>query len=79
MEESIINLKITYDADTDSAYLYLDDIREGEISETFACDDLPDVVKGDINLDFDKDGKLKGIEIIAVSKVLPLKLGRIQP
>ncbi len=64
-------VKVTYDKEADAAYIYLDDISQDEVSETFTCDDLPPTVKGDINLDFDSKGILRGIEILGASKVLP--------
>jgi uncharacterized protein YuzE len=64
-------LHYTYDNEVDASYLYLRDIANGEVADTHTCINLPDSVKGEINLDFDKDGKLVGIEILDASKVLP--------
>ena len=64
-------LEISYDEETDNAYIYLSKIGQGEITETITYDDLPSNIKGDINLDFDKNGMLRGIEIIGAKKVLP--------
>lgn len=63
-------IKFTYDAEADAVYIPLSQIGEGEIVETIPLDDLPANIKGDINLDFDKNGKLRGIEILYASEVL---------
>jgi uncharacterized protein YuzE len=66
-------MKITYDDSVDAAYIYLaDDIKLGGVARTYSCD--PVEVKGQINLDFDADGRLVGIEVLAASKRLPKAL-----
>lgn len=62
-------MKITYDKNVDAAYIYLKDIRSGEVAKTYPCD--PVEVNGEINLDFDNEGRLLGIEILNASKKLP--------
>lgn len=63
-------MKIEYDSRTDSAYIYLKNkIANGEVKKTFLCDPLE--VRGMINLDFDKNGVLIGIEVEDASKMLP--------
>ncbi len=60
-------MKFTYDKDTDAAYIYLDDsIKEREAKKTIELND-------NIILDFDKNGKLIGIEILDASKTLNQK------
>lgn len=76
MREANIVLKITYEQDTDMAYVYLEDINPGEVSMTLTLDEYEE---GDINLDFNNSGVLKGIEIANASKVLPASfLAKIQ-
>jgi len=63
-------MKITYDARTDSAYIQLaDDIGAGGVASTYPCD--PAQVGGEINLDFNAEGRLVGIEVMDGSKKLP--------
>lgn len=62
-------MKVEYDKSGDSAYIYFREIGPGEVSSTYPCNPLE--VNGMINLDFDKDGMLIGIEVIDASKKLP--------
>ena len=63
-------MKVTYDRSVDAAYIYLaDDIGEGCVKKTYACD--PDEVGGVINLDFDEDGRMVGVEVLGASHHLP--------
>ena len=63
-------MKITYDKSVDAAYIYLiDEIRPSAVKRTYSCD--PVEVNGEINLDFDADDRLIGIEILGASKRLP--------
>ena len=48
---------------------YLVDIPPGGVKHTYPCD--PQEVKGMINLDFDEEGRLLGIEVLDASKKLP--------
>ena len=66
-------MKIVYDADVDAAYIYLaEQIDAGGVARTV----MVDAVARDamINLDFDHDGRLVGIEVMDASKHLPLEL-----
>lgn len=66
-------MKITYSRSADAAYIYIvDDIKRGGVEKTYSCD--PIEVDGMINLDFDKNGKLIGMEILGASKKLPIGL-----
>ena len=66
-------MRVDYSKNSDSAYIYLkDNIGDGEVKMTYPCDPLD--VNGMINLDFDKDGKLIGIEVLDASKKLPKEL-----
>ena len=67
-----MNLKLTYDAAVDAAYLYLVPFQPGNAKKTYACD--PDEVGGQIQLDFDEGGRLIGIEVLDASHLLPADL-----
>ncbi len=57
-------MKLEYDKLADAAYLYLKyPLKEGEAKSTVQ-------LKPHITLDFDKRGKLLGVEILDASKVL---------
>jgi len=61
-------MKISYDKKVDSAYIYLKHpIEKGEAKKTIELND-------NIILDFDKDKKLIGIEVLSASKVLSKKV-----
>lgn len=65
-------MKITYDQEADAAYIYLKSDAEkvgAWVSKTYPCD--PEEVGGMINLDFDAEGRLGGVEILDASKKLP--------
>ena len=60
-------MKLTYDEAADAAYLYLKPIAMGEAAKTV-------VGEGDaegVNLDFDAEGRLIGIEILDARERLP--------
>lgn len=60
-------MKFEYDKEADTAYIYLEDfIEDGQVKKTIELND-------NIILDFDKDGKLLGIEILNASKILNQK------
>lgn len=57
-------MKLTYDKQADAAYVYIKDkIKAGEAARTLCATES-------INLDFDKQGKLLGVEILDASKML---------
>ena len=57
-------MRFEYDKESDAAYIYLEDsIEDGEAEKTIELND-------NIIVDFDKNGKLLGIEILDASKVL---------
>lgn len=65
-------MKITHDREADAAYVQLaSEIRAGEVANTYTCDPAE---AGMINLDFDEEGRLLGIEVLSASKVLPPEL-----
>ena len=60
-------MKFEYDRDVDAAYIYLQHpIKDGEVKNTVELDN--------INLDYDKDGKLVGIEILNASRLISRKI-----
>ena len=64
---------LEYDASVDAAYIYLvDEILIGGAERTVPVD--PIAVAGQINLDFDSEGRLIGIEVLDASKLLPRQL-----
>ena len=66
-------MNIKYDATVDAAYIYLVEfIASGGVAKTYPCD--PSEVGGEINLDFDSEGRPIGIEVLDASKMLPAGL-----
>jgi uncharacterized protein YuzE len=66
-------MRVTYDRSADAAYIELGDFRKPpptwpRADWTYPCD--PAVVKGMINVDFDSEGRLIGVEVIDASKKL---------
>jgi len=60
-------MKFEYDKEVDAAYIYLESpLKEGAVKKTIELND-------NIILDFDKEGKLIGIEVLDASKVLNKK------
>ena len=58
-------MHITYDKSADAAYIYLierKDIKPGWVKQTYPCDTTE--IDEMINLDFDSQGHLGGIEIL---------------
>lgn len=58
-------MKVTHDKEADIVNVYFKEIEAGEISYS-----VP-VANDHIILDFDKNGKLLGFEVLAPSKYLP--------
>ncbi len=68
MKEKIVNMKVTYDKDSNAAYIYIkDEISEGEVKKSLPVDD-------NIILDFDSGDQLIGIEVLSADKVMPKDL-----
>ena len=57
-------MKVEYDKEADAAYIYLKKIGAGEGKKNIELNE-------EIILDFDKNRKLVGIEILNASKVMP--------
>ena len=61
-------MKLEYDKEADAAYIYIDDpIEDGGVKKTIELNE-------NIILDFDKNNKLIGVEILDASKVLKKKV-----
>jgi uncharacterized protein YuzE len=59
-------MRVTYDPETKAAYIYLKyPLSWGEAART-----VPDVAPG-VNLDFDADGHLIGIELLSPNRLHP--------
>jgi uncharacterized protein YuzE len=66
-------MKMSYDRSVDAAYIQVAaQIEAGGVAKTYPCDPLE--VGGEINLDFDAEGRLIGIEVLDASKKLPPEL-----
>jgi len=61
--------RFTYDKSVDAAYIKLTGAEVGDAKKTYACD--PGEVGGTINLDFDAEGRLLGIEVLDAKSKLP--------
>jgi len=61
-------MRVEYDEEADAAYFYVEyPIQTGSVKKTLQ-------VNEDINIDFDKNGKILGIEILSAKKLLMPKL-----
>ncbi|NKG22879.1 DUF2283 domain-containing protein [Paeniglutamicibacter terrestris] len=67
-------MKITYDKQADAAYIMIaDHIHDGEAAIQLHSIETPGG-KGEVTLDFDRNGKLLGMEILGAEQVLQLEL-----
>ena len=73
-------MKITYDKQADAAYVMIADrIQDGEAAIQLHSIETPGG-KGEVTLDFDRNGKLLGMEILGAAQVLhPEVLARTEP
>ncbi len=69
--ENTKEIHYSYDASVDASYISLTQVRDGEVNATYPCDNLPASVSGQIFLDFDKSGRLLGIEVLGGKDILP--------
>lgn len=65
-------MRVTLDKSSDAAMIYLTEIPPGSVAETCVCD--AEASAAGVNLDFDSDGRLIGIEVIPASLGLPVEL-----
>lgn len=71
MKYTDTTIRFSYDNEIDAAYITLtDQIEDGEAVDTITVGTEDDRVQSMVNLDFDKDGRLLGIEILDANKVL---------
>ncbi|GGW38459.1 hypothetical protein GCM10010503_13280 [Streptomyces lucensis JCM 4490] len=64
------DVRVTYDGTADAAYVYFTDPRtRARSAHMYACD--PAGVDGMINLDFDAQGRLIGVEVLGAASKLP--------
>ncbi|NGO76305.1 DUF2283 domain-containing protein [Streptomyces sp. YC504] len=64
------DIRVTYDKTVDAAYVYLTEPQARvKSARMYPCD--PVDVDGMINLDFDEQGRLIGIEVLAAGSKLP--------
>lgn len=62
-------MHLEYTDDVDAAYLNLvEEIGAGGVAMTYPCD--PIAVNGQINLDFDAEGRLVGLEVLDASRLM---------
>ncbi|MCP3996471.1 MAG: DUF2283 domain-containing protein [bacterium] len=66
------NIRVSHDAKADAVYISLREIGVGEVANTVPSD--PQQVDGMINLDFDDEDRLVGIEILDAKSKLPREL-----
>ena len=67
MNESSNPFRITYDTEVDAAYIYLRDILPGGVARTIPIE----LARGYVNIDFDAEDRMVGIEILGARAVLP--------
>lgn len=68
-------MRVRYDAEVDAAYITLveREVAQGEAAQQSDLITTPDG-RGTLIADFDADGRLLGIEVLAASAVLPPEL-----
>jgi uncharacterized protein YuzE len=62
-------VRVEYDQEVDAAYIYLAEIEPGRVATTVPG--WPGTEAFMINLDFDQEGRLLGIEVMGASSKLP--------
>ncbi|WP_170037415.1 DUF2283 domain-containing protein [Georgenia soli] len=73
MIERDVAMATTFDAEADAAYIYLaGESPVGGVTRTVVVEDQR--VAGMVNLDFDSDGRLVGVEVVGAMDVLPQSL-----
>jgi uncharacterized protein YuzE len=65
-------MRLTYDPSIDAAYIYFGEIGHGGVKYTYTAS--PEISTDMINLDFDGDGRLVGVEVLSASRTLPPEL-----
>jgi uncharacterized protein YuzE len=62
-------MRITHDRRTNTVYIYLTDYDDGDVARWYVL--VEHDVKGDFTFDFDKSGRLLGIEVKFAAQGLP--------
>ena len=62
-----MEIRVTYDGMANAAYIYLVPIGAGEATTTVPGEDEA----GSVNLDFDREGRLIGVEVLNARANLP--------
>jgi uncharacterized protein YuzE len=71
MIDTRVPLRVTQDEEANAAYIYIvDTIAAGGVARTVTLD-YPDAM---INLDFDSNGRVLGVEILGADSTLPIDL-----
>jgi uncharacterized protein YuzE len=65
-------VRIEFDREANAAYIYLKDIASGEATRQHVVDEPH--TRGMIVLDFDKKGRLIGVEVLDATRALPQEL-----
>jgi uncharacterized protein YuzE len=65
-------MRVTYDPEVDAAYIYFREIEIGGAVYTYPA--KTEIETDMINLDFDREGRLIGIEVLSASRHLPPEL-----
>jgi uncharacterized protein YuzE len=65
-------MRLTYDPVADAAYIYLTEIRPGDVAAHSVVDRMMD--RASVILEFDQENRLIGIELLGASRVLPQEL-----
>ncbi|MFC4853017.1 DUF2283 domain-containing protein [Actinophytocola glycyrrhizae] len=66
------DIQVTYDEAANAAYIYFDPGPPGaKVAHMYSCDPIE---AGMINIDFDEDGRIIGVEVLAADAKLPQSL-----
>lgn len=65
-------MHITFDRRANAAYIELVPVGRGEVAKTECV--APPHLRGMVNLDFNKNGRLIGIEILNATRILPIEV-----
>jgi uncharacterized protein YuzE len=62
-------MRVTHDPQANAAYIYLVEIGRGDVAESAPCGS--ELGAGDVIADFDRSGRLLGIEVLNARETLP--------
>lgn len=70
MRDRDVAMRVTYDEEGDAAYVYfVPDIAPGGVDRTVPLD--LEEIGGMVNVDFDREGQMLGIEVLDASLKMP--------